>query len=90
MPPIRHPIRFPFPRLWATCLAAALSAVVIVSFYGTLNRIENVLPRFGFFSIRELNVAAHDVSHCHHAEVTTPGRLGERAGAGGNRALGHD
>jgi diguanylate cyclase (GGDEF)-like protein len=63
MRPFRRPIHFSFARVGSVCLAAALSAVVIVSLYSTLNQIENVLPRFGFFSIRELNVAIHDLSH---------------------------
>lgn len=57
----------PFPRWLAPFasagLAAALSAAMVVGIYSTLNQIEKVLPDFGFFSIRELNLAIQDVSH---------------------------
>lgn len=63
MRPFWRLFRLSFARVGSVCFAAALSAIVIASIYGTLNQIENVLPRFGFFSIRELNVATHDLSH---------------------------
>lgn len=58
-----RPIRFSLAHIGSVCLAAVLSAAIVASFYNTLNQIENRLPDFGFFSIRELNVAIHDISH---------------------------
>src|SRR5687767_10210275 len=43
-----------------------LSAAVIINLYQTLHHIENVLSDFGYFSIREINIAINDVSHLKH------------------------
>jgi diguanylate cyclase (GGDEF)-like protein len=50
----------------AACLGVVLSAALISSLYQTLHHIESVLSDFGYFSIREINIAINDVSYLGH------------------------
>ncbi|GLQ54180.1 putative bifunctional diguanylate cyclase/phosphodiesterase [Devosia nitrariae] len=56
-------IRTRLALLVSVLVAIVMSAATIFSFYNTLNEIENSLPNFGFFSMRELNLAIRDVAH---------------------------
>lgn len=60
---LTRPIRARLALLGSVLAAAAFSAITIFGFYSTLNQIEESLPNFGFFSMRELNLAIRDVAH---------------------------
>lgn len=62
----RLPLKVWVARVAAAGLGALLSAAVIAGLYQTLHHIETVLSDFGYFSVREINVAINEVSHLEH------------------------
>ncbi|RVD57578.1 MULTISPECIES: bifunctional diguanylate cyclase/phosphodiesterase [unclassified Mesorhizobium] len=55
--------RIPLTYGTAIGMASIGSAILISSLFLSLGRIENALPQFGFFAIREFHIAIRDVTH---------------------------
>lgn len=55
--------RVPLTYGTAIGMASVGSAVLITALFLSLGRVENALPKFGFFAIREFHIAIRDVTH---------------------------